>query len=200
MRLLLTMMFAPTAEKTRCPLGFWATASQLEGGQTRIAHPAPALPAPQVGPGLGSYPYFLYWHKRVGCKASAFPTSATTPLLESNILECLPVIHKRLHTCLVIPFRPHLEPVRWTLPSLHFRKTWFREGERLARGHTARMQQSQDSNVCLNLQLMPLLPRNPVTSLGTEVGGWTPELPDQNPEGGSQESVFWRIAGDADAH
>ena len=52
------------------------------------------------------------------------------------------------------------------------------------------MQQSQDSNICLNLQLMPLLPRNPVTSLGTEVGGWTQELPDQNPEGGARESVF----------
>ena len=61
--------------------------------------------------------------------ASAFPTSAIMPLLERNILECLPVIHKRLHKCLVIPFRPHLEPVRWTLPSLRFRKTWFREGE-----------------------------------------------------------------------
>lgn len=114
--------------------------------------------------------------------ASAFPTSAITPLLERNILECLPVIHKRLHRCLVIPFRPHLEPVRWTLPSLHFRKTWFREGERLAWGHTARMQHSQDSNVCLNLQ--PLLPINPVTSLGTEVEGWTPDLPDQNPDFG----------------
>lgn len=149
---------------------------------------------------LGWAPTFTFstGTRRVGCKASAFPTSATVPLLESNILEHLPVIHKRLHKCLVIPFRPHLEPVRWTLPSLHFRKTWFREGERLARGHTARMQQSQDSNVCLNLQLMPLLPRNPVTSLGTEVEGWTPELPDQNPEGWSQKSVFWRIAGDAD--
>ena len=136
--------------------------------------------------------------RRVGCMASAFPTSAIMPLLERNILECLPVIHKRLHRCLVIPVRPHLEPVRWTLPSLRFRKTWFREGERLARGHTARMQHSQDSNVCLNLQ--PLLPINPVTSLGTEVGGWTPDLPDQNPEGRAQESVFWQVAGNADAH
>lgn len=60
------------------------------------------------------------------------------------------------------------------------------------------MQHSQDSNIYLNLQ--PLLPINPVTSLGTEVEGWTPDLPDQNPEGRVQESVFWQVAGDADAH
>lgn len=67
---------------------------------------------------------------------SALPSSATTPLLGRNIFgEASESSHSDL---------TQTSPNAWALFSLHFKKSWLREGKRLAQSHTARQQQSQE--------------------------------------------------------
>lgn len=130
-RLLSTPMFAQAAEEKRCCP--WGVSRSLPVGErtgtARGVQPGTSSARPQVR----LLP--VCTRMRGDWMASALPTSA-------RLSFCL---YQRPHKCLVISFRPHLEPVRWTLLPQHFRNSWLRKDEKLTQSHIARQRHSQSS-------------------------------------------------------
>lgn len=109
-------------EQSCCTLGWkLKPPRRREGRLEGVPALVPALPDPRWDPSWAlalTSPIDTRKRQTEWCLPSRL---CQTPFLERNVSDSLP--NQRLHQCWVLPFTPQLEPVRWALLSLDFRKS-----------------------------------------------------------------------------